>query len=74
MQSGDDASGGWADVPAGPQLGACLAQVEFAALEDDQLLELLTAEARQLAYQQARVWAVLAEIAQRDPMPQAVRG
>jgi hypothetical protein len=35
---------------------------------DEQLSELLTEQYRQLAYQQAQVWAVMAEIAHRDPM------
>jgi hypothetical protein len=42
---------------------------ELGAVPDSQLLELLTAESKRLAYQQARVWAVLAEIAHRDPTP-----
>jgi len=57
-----------ADMPTGPRLGALLAPVEAAAVPDEQLLELLSAQWRQLAYQQARVWAVMAELATRNPM------
>ena len=72
MESGVAPSGGLASVPAGPALCARLSQLEAGAVEDEPLLALLSAEARQLGYQQARVWAVLTEIAHRDPMPAAV--
>ena len=72
MESGVAMSGGLASVPAGPALCARLSQLEAGAVEDEPLLALLSAEARQLGYQQARVWAVLTEIAHRDPMPAAV--
>ncbi|MDT4925177.1 MAG: hypothetical protein QOG01_2890, partial [Pseudonocardiales bacterium] len=52
----------------GPALGAVLAPIEVGAVPDEQLLEVLEAEWRQLAHQQARVWAVMAQLATRDPM------
>src|SRR3954452_13540447 len=55
-------------TPTGPQLCARLARVEPSAVPDARLLEVLSAEWRQLSYQQARVWSVMAEIASRDPM------
>jgi hypothetical protein len=39
------------------------------AADDEQLLELLGAHYRQLAHQQAQFWAVVAELAVRDPSP-----
>lgn len=47
-----------------PELAA-----EVAAVADDALLDLLSVEWQRLCIQQARVWAVMAEIAARDPMP-----
>src|SRR3954466_4309033 len=52
----------------GPELGAVLASVEVGAVPDASLLEVLSAQSRQLAFQQAQVWAVMAEIGARDPM------
>ncbi|MDT4924073.1 MAG: hypothetical protein QOG01_1786, partial [Pseudonocardiales bacterium] len=68
MQDGNAVPGGVAGMAPGPQLGAVLAPIEVGAVPDEQLLEVLAAESRQLAYQQARVWAVMAQIATRDPM------
>jgi len=56
-------------LETGPQLCAELAMFDPHDADDDGLLALLTAEYRQLAYQQARVWAVMSEMAHRDPMP-----
>src|SRR3954470_15611440 len=55
-------------MPTGPQLCALLAPIEVGAVPDEQLLELLTAQSRQLAYQQAQLWVTMAEIAKRNPM------
>ncbi|MDT4926128.1 MAG: hypothetical protein QOG01_3841, partial [Pseudonocardiales bacterium] len=52
----------------GPALCSVLAPIELGAVPDEQLLEVLSAEWRQLSYQQGRVWAVMAQIATRDPM------
>ena len=54
-------------VPAGAELGALLAPIDASAVPDVDLPELLTAETRQLAYQQSRQWAVMAELANRAP-------
>ncbi|MDT4926736.1 MAG: hypothetical protein QOG01_4449, partial [Pseudonocardiales bacterium] len=68
MQDGNAGPDGWAALPPGPQLGAALAGLEPAAVSDEQLLEVLAAQWRQLSYQQGQVWAVMAQIATRDPM------
>jgi hypothetical protein len=60
---------GLGESPTGPELGMRLASIDLAATLDEPLLEVLNAEYRQLAYQQARVWAVMAELAVRDPTP-----
>jgi hypothetical protein len=44
-----------------------LAPIDPRAVDDEQLLDLVSAEWRQLAYQQARVWTVFAELAVRVP-------
>jgi hypothetical protein len=56
-----------ASVPAGPQLSELLARIELGAVPDDQLHDVLGSEWRQLAHQQARVWAVMAEMGHREP-------
>jgi len=45
-----------------------LASVELGSLPDEQLLDYAHAEVRQLAAQQARVWAAFAEIGRRAPL------
>ncbi|HEX3337519.1 MAG TPA: DUF222 domain-containing protein, partial [Jatrophihabitans sp.] len=67
MQDGNAVPDGVAGMAPGPRLAAVLAPVELGAVPDEQLLEVLSAEWRQLAHQQARVWAVMAQIASRDP-------
>ena len=66
--SGDDVQGLAGMVP-GPELCARLAAIEPGAVPDAQVLELVSARARQLAYDQAHLWAVLADLAGRDPLP-----
>jgi hypothetical protein len=56
-------------VPPGAALGVRLAAVEVRSTPDVELLEVLAAEARQLAHQQSRVWAVMSELATRNPLP-----
>src|SRR4051812_35298251 len=63
-----DVPEGLANKLTGPGLCALLAPVELSAVPDERLLELLRAQSRQLAYQQAQLWAVMGEIANRDPM------
>src|SRR4051812_17028468 len=71
---GSPISDGLASVPTGPKLVARLAKTEPRAVSDPELLELLSAQARQLSYQQAQVWEVMAEIAVRDPSPNLSSG
>jgi len=52
----------------GPKLAKRLAQVELGSLPDEALMDYAHAEFRQLASQQARVWAAFAEIARRAPL------
>jgi hypothetical protein len=56
-------------MPPGPELGMRLVLIDPRDVPDEQLPELLNAQWRQMAYQQARVWQTMAEIAVRDPMP-----
>jgi hypothetical protein len=56
-------------VPTGTALGSRLAGLDVRAMPDAELWEVLSGEARQLAHQQARVWAVMAELATRNPVP-----
>ena len=49
----------------GPKLAKRLAQVELGSLSDEAVLDYLHAEVRQLASQQARVWAAMAEVHRR---------
>ena len=65
----DTPSDGLAGMPAGPELSARLAVIDPHDVPDEQLPELLSAQWRQLAYQQAQTWKVMAEIAGRDPFP-----
>src|SRR5213593_3393091 len=65
----DAASDGLADSPPGAELAARLPVIDPREVPDERLLELLTAQSRQLAYQQAQTWKTMAEMAERDPMP-----
>jgi len=49
----------------GPKLAKRLAAVELGSLPDEAVLDYLHAEVRQLAAQQARVWAAMAEVHRR---------
>lgn len=60
-------SGGLAGRPTGPELCAELALLNPHSASDEQLLDLISAESRQLAYQQARLWAAESELGTRDP-------
>ncbi|MDT4926826.1 MAG: hypothetical protein QOG01_4539, partial [Pseudonocardiales bacterium] len=68
MQDGNAVPGGVAGMAPGPALCCALAPIEVGAVPDEQLLEVLAAQWRQLSYQQGQVWAVMAQIATRDPM------
>jgi hypothetical protein len=52
----------------GDPAGFAPAPLELGATPDAALLEMLSAHWRQLAVQQARVWAVMAEVANRPPL------
>ena len=65
----DTGAGGLAGRPTGTELCAELALLDPHTAADEQLLDQLTAQSRQLAYQQAQLWTVMAEIAVRDPSP-----
>src|SRR3954452_14431321 len=58
----------YSTVPPGPVRATLLAPVIAADVPDLELMELARAEYEQLSYQQARVWAVLSEAANRAPM------
>jgi len=57
----------FSSLRTGPKLARRLANVELASLPDEQLLDYLHAESRQLSQQQARVWAAMAEVGRRAP-------
>jgi hypothetical protein len=65
----DGGSDGLAALPPGPELAARLAPIDPHDLPDEQLPDLLEAQHRQLAHQQAQLWKTMAEMGQRDPMP-----
>ena len=54
--------GGLAAVAAGPELAALLGAVALPRVPNDRMLELLTAQYRQLCHEQARMAATLAEL------------
>lgn len=56
-------------MPTGPELGMRLALIDPHSVSDDELLDLVSAQYRQSAHQQAQLWKALAELATRDPMP-----
>src|SRR3954468_10763748 len=58
----------FSSLRTGPKLAKRLARVELGALPDEQLLDYLHGEVRQLANQQARVWAAMAEVGRRSPV------
>src|SRR3954467_12398651 len=51
----------------GPKLARRLAAVSLGQLPDEQLLDYLHAQSRQLSFQQAEFWATLAEVGRRAP-------
>ena len=66
MQTGS-AVGRVANMPAGPELAAVLAGVDLAGVPNGRLVEVLRAQARQLAHEQARLLACLVEVGRADP-------
>ena len=53
---------GLADLPPGPELGVLLAGIDVSRVPNGRILEVLRAESRQLAHQQARLFAAMAEV------------
>ncbi|WP_037066711.1 HNH endonuclease signature motif containing protein [Pseudonocardia acaciae] len=58
---------GLAELAPGPELCAALAQVWLGAVPNDQVIEVLRAQARQLAHEQARMLATLVEVSRTTP-------
>ena len=58
----------FSSLRTGPNLARRLARVDLGSLPDEQLLDYLQAEMRQLSQQQARVWAAMAEVGRRAPL------
>src|SRR4051812_20376650 len=61
----DGMSSRFSALRTGPKLAKRLANVELGSLPDEGVLDYLHAEVRQLASQQARVWAAMAEVQRR---------
>src|ERR1700751_433288 len=57
--------GGFGEIAAGVEMGTVLACVSLSALSDSALLDFVAAEYKQLAHQQARCFAALAEVGVR---------
>ncbi len=55
-------------VPPGPELSAALDALDLAQVPGDQVVEVLRAQARQCAHEQARLWATLVEVGLADPV------
>jgi hypothetical protein len=53
---------GLADLPPGPELGALLAGIDVSQVPNGHVVAVLRAENRQLAHQQARLFAAMAEV------------
>ena len=53
---------------AGPRLSAALDALDLAQVPGDQVVEVLRAQARQCAHEQARLWATLVEVGLADPV------
>src|SRR4051812_7711281 len=58
----------FSSLRTGPKLAKRLAHVELGALPDEQLLDYVHAQSRQLAFQQEQFWASLAEVGRRAPV------
>jgi hypothetical protein len=56
------------DLPPGPQLATLLAQLPWDQIPNARLVEILQARARQLAHDQAHLFAGMAEIARATPV------
>ncbi|MBC3192577.1 DUF222 domain-containing protein [Pseudonocardia sp. C8] len=58
---------GLAGLPVGPGLAAALAGLDLARVPNDDIVDVLLAQSRQLAHEQARMLAALAEVVYRRP-------
>lgn len=58
---------GLAEIPPGPRLGAVLAGIDLTQVSNGQIVEVLKACARQRAYTEALMFAVIADVGARDP-------
>ena len=56
-----------ADIPPGPALSAALAAIDVAEVGPEQIVDVLRAQSRQSAYEQARFWVSLVEVGLRRP-------
>src|SRR5215217_1664541 len=59
---------GLAAVSPGPELSAALDALDSAVVPGDQLVEVLRAQARQCAHEQARLWATMVEVGLAEPV------
>jgi hypothetical protein len=59
---------GLAVMPPGPELGVLLAGLDLARVRNDQVVDVLQAQARQLAREQARMFAALVEVGRATPL------
>ena len=56
-----------ADIPPGPALSAALAAIDVAEVGPEHIVDVLRAQSRQSAHEQARLWASLVEVGLRRP-------
>ena len=54
-------------MPPGPSLGAVLAGLDLASVPNDEIVDVLQAQARQLAHEQSRLLAIMAEVSRTVP-------
>lgn len=58
---------GLAEMPPGPGLAAALATLDLPGMAGDDVVDVMLAQSRQLAHEQARMFAVLSEVICRRP-------
>jgi hypothetical protein len=59
---------GLAEMPPGPGLAAALAGIELGRVVNEEIVDLLRAQARQVAHEQARLLAAIAEVGRCRPV------
>ena len=67
MQAGQTVPEDLAAMPPGPGLAAVLAGLAHDRVPNDEIVEVLEAQSRQLAHEQARMFSVLSEVLHRRP-------